>query len=308
MPTAFILGAGLGTRLRPLTNRLPKPLVPVAHQPLLTWAMRHLEADLGTDRFVINTHHLPDAFAREFPDARWQGHPLHFRHEPILLDTGGGLANVRDLLPAGESIALYNGDILCDAPLAPLAAEHAHSDADVTMLLRPGGHLCNVVCTADPGSDDTPASGPIRDIRGLLGSDGPRYQFAGIAMLGPRFLDFLPPAGEIFSLIPVIVDAISSGLCVRGVISNDGLWSDLGTPESVLATHRNLLDRPFPRYAPIPLPRLHPDATIAPATVDTFSWVGPGVIVPPGCHITRSVLLAGTRLEPGESVCDALRY
>src|SRR6476620_11025193 len=108
MPTAFILGAGLGTRLRPLTDRLPKPLVPVAHQPLLTWAMRHLASDLGTDRFVINTHHLPDAYTREFPGSGWQGSPLHFRHEPVLLDTGGGLANVRDLLPEGESIAVYN--------------------------------------------------------------------------------------------------------------------------------------------------------------------------------------------------------
>lgn len=306
MPTAFILGAGLGTRLRPLTARLPKPLVPVAHQPLLTWAIRHLAADLGTDRFVINTHHLPAAFAREFPDALWQGHSLYFRHEPGLLDTGGGLANVRDLLPAGESIVLYNGDILCDAPLAPMAA--AHAEADVTMLLRVGGHLCNVVCDVDGGSSGGAVTGPVRDIRGLMGIDGPRFQFSGIALLGPRFLDFLPPAGRVFSLIPIIVDAIRAGLRVIGVVSNAGLWSDLGTPESVLAAHAALMDRPFPRYAPMPLPRLHPAATIAPDTVDAFSWVGPGVIVPAGCQVTRSVLLAGTRMEPGESVCDALRY
>ncbi len=248
MPTAFVLGAGLGTRLRPLTNHCPKPLIPVGGHPLITWAFRHLAGELGIDRLVVNTHHLAGEFTKVFPDGEWNGMPVHFRHEPTLLDTGGGLANVRDLLPPGESIALYNGDILCDAPLAPLAEVHAFSGADVTLVLRPSGQLCNVVCAPDALLAGGHAHGPILDIRNLRGIDGPRFQFSGIALLGPRYLDSLPPAGEIFSLMPHLVKGISEGLGIRGVIIPEGIWSDLGTHESLAEAEETVREGGFPRY------------------------------------------------------------
>ena len=301
MPTAFVLGAGLGTRLRPITDKFPKPLVPVGHEPLITWAFRHLAQDWGANRFVINTHHLPAAYAANFPTATWNGYPLAFRHEPVLLDTGAGLANVRDLLPADESVAIYNGDILCDAPLGALADEHARHAADVTMLLRSGGALRNVVCPliADESAPAGCPAGPVLDIRGLLGRDGPCYQFAGICLVSPAFLAALPAPDHAYSLIPQIVETIRLGGRVRGVLIDAGHWSDLGTADALLAAHTLLLNSPFPRYAPHTFQRIHPEAQVAPATMDEASWAGPGVVIPAGCVVSRSLVLAGTHLAPG---------
>ena len=305
MPTAFVLGAGLGTRLRPLTDRLPKPLIPVAHEPILVRAFRHLAADLGCDRYVVNTHHRAEEYGKMFPDGKWEGKEVVFRHEPILLDTGGGLTNARDLFPPGESIALYNGDILCDAPLAPLAEAHARAGADATLLLRSSGGLRNVVCEVGGGGEYP--EGPVLDLRDLRGADGPRFQFAGIAMIGPRFLEFLPAPGGIFSLIPEFTRAIDAGLKIHGVVIDAGEWSDLGTPEALLGAHRLFVQGGFPRHAPEDTVRIHPTADVFPGTVDGYSWVGPDCVVPEGCRVTASVLLPGVRLQPGETVHHEIR-
>jgi len=94
---AFVLGAGLGTRLRPLTDELPKPLVPIFQKPLITFALDHL-IDIGIQEFVINTHRLPEAFAKAFPEKSYFGTSLRFVNEPVLLETGGGIKNIETLL------------------------------------------------------------------------------------------------------------------------------------------------------------------------------------------------------------------
>ena len=95
--TAFILAAGLGTRLQPLTEGCPKPLLEIGGRPIITYAMDHL-LTVGVNRFVANTHHFAKAYSEKFPDGQWRGFPITFRHEPILLDTAGGLKNIEDLL------------------------------------------------------------------------------------------------------------------------------------------------------------------------------------------------------------------
>ena len=87
--TAFVLGAGLGTRLRPLTNDWPKPLLPIGGRPTITYAFEQLKA-LGVERVIINTHHRAERYDEAFPDNTWEGLELVFRHEPVLLETGGG--------------------------------------------------------------------------------------------------------------------------------------------------------------------------------------------------------------------------
>src|SRR5512136_3068619 len=108
--TAFILGAGLGMRLRPLTERCPKPLLPIGGRPVITYAMDHL-LSIGVDRFIVNTHHCPEVFVEKFPDKLWRGRPIIFRYEPVLLETAGGLKNIEDLIEEDEVIICYNGDI-----------------------------------------------------------------------------------------------------------------------------------------------------------------------------------------------------
>ena len=119
LKTAFILGAGLGKRLRPLTEGCPKPLLPLGGRPIITYAMDHL-LSVGVDRFIVNTHHCSEAYREKFPDATWRGRSIIFRHEPMLLDTGGGLKNIEDLLAGDEAILCYNGDVIARFPLEGL--------------------------------------------------------------------------------------------------------------------------------------------------------------------------------------------
>ena len=129
---AFILGAGLGTRLRPLTDALPKPLVPLFHKPLAEWAVEACEA-VGCKRFAINTHHLPE---------KWQGFGVNrdvkFFHEPILLETGGGLKNIENWIEGGN-LLIHNGDVFASINLiteATILHHLARSTPTLFLLLQ----------------------------------------------------------------------------------------------------------------------------------------------------------------------------
>lgn len=293
---AFVLGAGLGTRLRPLTESLPKPLIPLWNKPLLTYAFDHLRADLGVTSFLVNTHHRPEAYGAAFPKGEYEGLPIVFRHEPVLLDTAGGIANARDWLGApetGESFAVYNGDILTDLPLGPAAEAHQRSGALVTMVLRGGGALPNVAFDA--------ASGRVMDIRDLLGapSSVPRYQFTGIYLVRRAFLDRLEP-GKIESVVLPLVGAIRDGQFIGGVVVDEGCWSDLGQREDYLDASNLLAKDPmFPRYGRHPESlRLHPRARIADsARIDPSSAVGEDSEIGELAEIQESILWAGSRVE-----------
>ena len=129
---AFILGAGLGTRLRSLTDVLPKPLVPLFHKPLAMWAVEACEA-AGCKRFAVNTHHLPEKW-EGFGDGR----DMTFFHEPVLLETGGGLKNIESWVEDG-SLLVHNGDIFSSMDLRKLADAHEASGDEVTLALRSSG-------------------------------------------------------------------------------------------------------------------------------------------------------------------------
>src|SRR5215469_3968168 len=97
---AFILAAGLGKRLRPLTEELPKPLIPIFQKPLITFALDHL-INVGVESFVINTHKKAELFENFFSSDDYQGHSITLIHEPDLLETGGGIKNAERYLCSG---------------------------------------------------------------------------------------------------------------------------------------------------------------------------------------------------------------
>lgn len=223
--TAFILGAGLGTRLRPLTERVPKPLLPVRGMPMICHLLdRLLEAGVG--RFIVNTHHCPEAYVAAFPGGAWRGRPLVLAHEPVLLDTGGGLKNIEPLLDAGDrSIFVCNGDIFAEPDFARLAAAHAAApEAEATLLLRPDGPARNVRFDA--------ASGRVLDLRSRLGvAAGAECQFTGIYCARREFFAALE-AGRAESVVEAFLRRIAGAPgSVRGWLDGAGEWCDLGTPE-----------------------------------------------------------------------------
>ena len=290
MHQAFVLGAGLGERLRPLTDQLPKPLIPVFHQPLITYAFDHLQA-AGIRRFVVNTHHLPEAYARTFPDARYRGAPIAFRHEsPVRLETAGGIANVRDLL-GDAPFLVYNGDILTNLPLAPLLEEHESSGNLVTLVLRRAGPALHIAWD--------PATRRVTDIRNRLGTGNPgAYLFTGIYACSPAIHDWLTP-GKAESVIPIFLRMIEQGAKLGAVVIDDGFWWDLGSRAAYLEAHRALAAMGL-----APAPAVHPAAQVAAgAVLRGLNVIGQGAVIEAGAELEdcvvwpEAVVAAGARLQ-----------
>ncbi|MBN1381642.1 MAG: NTP transferase domain-containing protein [Deltaproteobacteria bacterium] len=221
--TAFLLGAGIGTRFRPFTDTCPKPLLPINGRPIITYVMDHLLA-VGIKRFIVNTHHLPHVYEEVFPDHLWRGVPIIFRYEPVLLDSAGGLKNIEDLLDGDDrNIIAYNADIVTDMPLGPLIEGHFKYGGEVTLALRSEGYLKNV---------DVDLEGKICDIRHLRGQEGVRCcQFASIYVVGRRFLKRMR-AGRIESVVDVFIRMLNEDpAALRGVIIDEGMWEAVNDVE-----------------------------------------------------------------------------
>jgi mannose-1-phosphate guanylyltransferase len=217
--TAFILGAGPGMRLRPLTERCPKPLLEVGGRPVITYAMDHL-AGVGVDRFIVNTHHRAEVYAEKFPDQHYRHVPIAFRHEPVLLDTGGGLKNIDDLIAGDEAIFCYNGDIIADFPLQDLKRFHDQNRPEATLALRSDGPLLNVEVNED---------GAICDLRHALNAPGTKTcAFTGIYAIETSILHYMQ-AGAVRSIIDTFLDRIREKPgSIMGVILDQGNWQDIG--------------------------------------------------------------------------------
>lgn len=271
---AFILGAGLGTRLRPLTDRLPKPLVPLFHQSLAERAMAAC-AKVGISRFAINTHHLPDVWQDFSTQLVGPGRDVTWFHEPVLLETGGGLKNIASWI--GETpVLVHNGDIFSTLPLEKLIVAHKTSGLPVTLALRSHGEAKHIAL------DDSLSH--VTDIRRLLTRADGTHVFSGIYCVNPSFLELLP-ANQKVSIIPAFLE-LARNAQLGAVVLDEGVWLDLGDRNSYLQAHRELNLGPA----------IHPLANVQPGAIVENSVIGPGVIIAPGAIVRNSVVWPGSRV------------
>ncbi len=255
---AIILAAGLGTRLRPLTNTMPKPLLPVGGTPLIVWNLLLLRRHKFRE-VLINLHYLGPMIEQALGDGSRYGLRITYSHEPIILGTGGGLKKAEGFF-AGRPALVLNGDTLIELDLERLVETHHNGSPTVTMVLRedPEAAQWGLVEVDEDhrvhringrGRAETEASAkPLQPLR-------PRM-FAGLHILHPRVLRRLPPVGTPCSIIDAYVDALQDNELVRGFDAT-GYWSDVGTPEryaqaeqDVLADRISLGARQAPKDAP----------------------------------------------------------
>jgi MurNAc alpha-1-phosphate uridylyltransferase len=212
---AMILAAGLGTRMRPLTDHCPKPLLDVAGKPLI---VRHIErlAAAGFKELVINTAHLGYLIEEALGDGAAWGVNIRYSREPQPLETAGGIVHALPLLGA-EPFLVINGDIWIDFPLSSLPR---CVDADV---------LAHLVLVANP-EHHPQGDFVLREGRVMPRGDAQGLTFSGLSVLSPQlFSAWRLQAGEAFPLRAVLLPAMQSG-AVSGEYYS-GYWLDVGTPQ-----------------------------------------------------------------------------
>jgi N-acetyl-alpha-D-muramate 1-phosphate uridylyltransferase len=226
----MVLAAGLGTRLRPVTDILPKPLVELSGRTLLDHAIDRL-ADAGVEHVVVNTHYLGSRIADQL--ARRTGPPhLEISEEAELLDTGGGVANA--LASLGEIFYVVNADVFWldgkDPALLRLAQALDPERMDAVLLLQR-----TVTAVGYEGSGDyllDPAGVPRRRREREIAP----FLFAGIQLLHRRLFDSWPQ--RVFSLVRLFDRAEEAGRL--HAIVHDGEWYHIGTPAGLAATRERL--------------------------------------------------------------------
>lgn len=229
MKKAMLLAAGFGTRLRPITNSLPKPLVPICNRPLIAWAVEaFLRANIR--ELIVNLHHLPqplETYLREtFPSANF-----HFSFEPEILGTGGGIRKVRPLLEDEEEFVLVNADTIQFPRYEELSRARRERDALAALTLRhpPAGDRFTAVFN-DAGR-----------ITGFGSGSGEALMFAGSHVISTRVFRYLPERDFSGIVEDVYQPLVTSGEEQLAGVVDDGLWFDIGTPQRYMTALAALL-------------------------------------------------------------------
>jgi len=281
---AMILAAGLGTRLRPLTDRIPKPLVPVANEPNLLRIIRHLKR-AGIVEYFINLHHRAEAIRAAIGDGSALGVTIRWFEEPVILGTGGG---IRQMLPHMDGTFLVaNADALFFPDIAALVDAHRRSGALATMVVHahPDPETIGAV-----GVDD---AGVVR----RLVNEGDRslarlFMFTGMHILEKKMHEHLPEEGCIVrkTYMPLVA-AGHDGLRAK---ESTAPFRDLGTPRDYLDANLDVLAGafPLPGFTPPPDGNLiAPDVQMGRDTRIEQCVIGSGARIAEGIRLRRCVVL-----------------
>lgn len=278
---AVVLVGGFGTRLRPLTERIPKALLPIANRPFLEHQLDHL-AGHGIDRVILACGYQPDAIRAHLGDR------VEYVVEDEPLGTGGAIAHAARGLT--ETFVACNGDVLTDLDVTALVRLHRERRSRMTLALHrvddPSRY--GVVVT---DAENAVSSFVEKPAPGTAPADTIN---AGTYVVEPDVLELIPPGRAVSVEYEVFPRLVGRGL--HG-LAEKGSWIDIGTPASYLAA--NLHQMP-------PGGLIDPTAEIAAGAGVTDSVVGPGAVVGQGATVHRSVLLAGALVKDRQVVENAI--
>jgi len=290
---AFLLAAGFGTRLRPLSEKIPKPLWPFFEVPIAVHAMRSLAA-AGVDEVVVNLHHLADRLRSGLEPLLPEGISVRWSFEEKILGSGGALVPWKKFLENGPFF-LINSDTYRVENLLPMKELHAKNNCLATLLLRrsdsskapieidESGRIVRFLASRAPGA-----------------GTGLPCEFTGVHILEPEVLQNLP-SGKFCINADVHAPLVSRGASLYGhVPDGNPYWSDLGTPERYIQAHMDLLAAgKLPEASP---GRLFSQDFVLPGggRIIAPAYIGQGVVVENSASVgPNAVVGSGSRIRKG---------
>jgi mannose-1-phosphate guanylyltransferase len=293
MAQAILLVGGFGTRLMPLTRTVPKPMLPVAGLPVtehqLVTARR-----AGITSLVLATSYLSDVFIPYFGDGSHWGMKLQYAVEEEPLGTGGAIRNAAQLLAGGESIVVFNGDILSSHDLSRQIQMHEFLDADVTL------HLTHVEDARAYGCVPIDVDGRVTAFLEKMENPVANTINAGCYVFNPRVIDSIP-AGKVVSIerevFPALVD---QGRAIYGMV-DDSYWIDIGTPSALLQGSIDVVRNVANSSILDGVPLVHRSSEYV---AHEGSVVEAGAIITGGSAIGRGARIGVGAIVDGSIICD----
>lgn len=297
MAVGILLVGGFGTRLKPLTDESPKPMLPVAGLPVTEHQILAAK-NAGIHTLVLATSYLAEVFTPYFGDGAKWGMKILYAVEKEPLGTGGAIRNAAELLGRDEPIVIFNGDVLSRHSLADQIAFHVAKKADVTL------HLIDVEDARAFGCVPTDADGRVTAFLEKMDNPVTNSINAGCYVFSPQVIDQIPLNTVVSVERETFPALVSSGRPVFGY-KEQSYWLDVGTPAALFKGSRDLVDGDFHAMADT---SIAPDAVISGGTsIGARCTIGAGAriddcIIGDDCTIGEGAILTRSFIAHGANV------
>ena len=301
---ALILAAGFGTRLKPLTNELPKPLFPVLNRPILEHTLQFLSSQ-GIKEIAINLHHQPEKIIDYFGDGKDFGVSLYYSKEEKILGTAGGIKKLQSYFQ-DETFMVINSDVFADIDLNDVLKFHKDKKSKLTLVVRQDSNI------AKYKSIQRVEEGRIVHFlgKGIKNSDPvTQVMFTGIQIMEPDIFSRIPEDKFCGTTEDVFPGMIQDELPVYGFL-HDGYWIDMGTRETYIQAQADALDGKLPLKTsssrnpegPLVVPPVHIGKN---CEISQDAQVGPYAVLGDGCRVRSGAVVENSILWSGATVKDS---
>jgi mannose-1-phosphate guanylyltransferase len=293
MAQAILLVGGFGTRLMPLTQTVPKPMLPLAGLPVTEHQLA-MARRAGITSLVLATSYLAEVFIPYFGDGSKWGMKLQYAVEEEPLGTGGAIRNAAQLLNGDASIVVLNGDILSSHDLSRQIHMHESLNADVTM------HLTHVADARAYGCVPVDNEGRVLAFLEKMEKPVTDTINAGCYVFNPRVVNQIPEGKVVSVEREIFPDLVNRGVSMYGMV-DDSYWIDIGTPAALLRASIDVVSGIADSTALDGLPLVHRSSDYV---AHEGSIIDPGAVISGGSAIGRGAKVGVGALVDGSVICD----